>query len=149
MERRTEGHILAPTQLDLFSQPVLGAVIRDMKVSMNETASTCGYSRETILDRMNELAMRHGLRLNKNAKGLTMATFEKWLNVNELAHYPGQVALAVFCVACGDTKSVAVLAAPAGGMVIHGNDIKLLKWARAYHQAKELRQKMRDLEAGL
>ncbi|MDH5297649.1 MAG: hypothetical protein OEV91_01365 [Desulfobulbaceae bacterium] len=140
---------MAPTQLDLFKQPAIGAVVRDMKAAMNDAVKSSRYSREQVLDRMNELAKRHGVKLNKAANELTQATFEKWLNVNEVTHYPNPVALAIFCAACESTLPVGVLAAPAGGMVIDGEDIKLLLWARAYHRAKGLRKKMRELEAEL
>lgn len=138
---------LKPIQLDLFSQPSLATVVRDVKAAMNQTIKESSYSRDQVLDRMNILAARYGVQLNKKARELSKDLFEKWLNVNESTHYPALAALSIFCAATGNIEPIAILLRPIGGMAIGAEDVKLLAWARAYHQAKGLRKQMRDLEA--
>ncbi|MFZ5775074.1 MAG: hypothetical protein ACOY3Z_06280 [Thermodesulfobacteriota bacterium] len=140
---------MKPTQLNLFEQSTLATVVRDVKSAMNQAARDSGYSREQLLDRMNTLAGRYGVQLNKKARELSKDLFEKWLNVNEPTHYPHLAALSIFCAATGNIEPIAIMLRPMGGMAIGAEDVKLLKWARAYHQAKGLRKKMRDLEADL
>ncbi len=66
-------------QLSLFNQPSLN-ITRALKEQMAHSAKSCKWSRKEILERMNDLAGRYGVRLMKgNGKGLPMTMFEKWL----------------------------------------------------------------------
>jgi len=117
---------------------------------MAATAKASGYSREELLDRMNKLAGRYGVRLMKgNGSELTMATFEKWLNPAAMEHMPGINSLVVFCAAAKDMEPMRVILAPLGGQLIDENDVKLLLWAKEYHRAKAARSRMRRLEQDL
>lgn len=136
-------------QLSLFNQPSLN-INRDLKEQMALSCKESGLSREEILDRMNDLAGRYGVRLMKgNARALTISTFEKWLNTGAMEHIPPINSLVVFCAALNDDRAVRVVLAPLGLEVIGGADSKLLLWAKEYHRAKEARKKMKKLEAEL
>lgn len=134
-------------QLSLFNQPSLN-INRTLKEQMAHRAKESQWSREEILDRMNDLANRYGVRLMKgNAKALTMTTFEKWLNVSAMEHIPPVNSLVIFCAAIGDNSPMRVLMEPLGEAVIDDSDVKLLLWAKEYRRAKSARQNMKKLEA--
>ncbi len=136
-------------QLSLFSQPSLN-IGKKLKEQMATTAKNSRFSREELLDRMNDLASRYGVRLVKgNGQGLTMATLEKWLNAGAMEHIPGINSLLIFCAATGDLGPMRDVLAPLGGMLIEESDVKLLLWAKEYHRAKDARTKMRKLEMDL
>lgn len=136
-------------QLSLFSQPSLN-INRTLKKQMAHSAKSSQWSRDEILDRMNDLASRYGVRLMKgNGKALTMTTFEKWLNVAAMEHVPPVNSLVIFCAAIGDNSPMHVLMEPLGKGVVDEADAKLLLWAKEYQRAKSARQKMKKLEAEL
>lgn len=133
-------------QLNLFNQPSLN-IGKSLKEQLAQSAKGSQYSRDELLDRMNDLAERYGVRLVKgNGRGLTMATLEKWLNPGAMEHIPGVNGLLIFCAALDDLEPIRELLAPLGGEVIHGSDVSLLQWAKRYHQAKNLRKEMKQLE---
>lgn len=136
-------------QLNLFSQPSLN-IGRSLKDQLAATAKSSGFSREELLDRMNSLAERYGVRLMKgNCSQLTMATFEKWLNPGAMEHIPGINSLVIFCAATNDITPMTVAMSPLGGQFINENEVKLLLWAKEYQKAKQAREKMRKLEQDL
>ena len=139
---------LAPQQLDLFNQPTIGTIVRDIKAAMNQAVRDSGKSREQVLDLMNALAARHGIRLNGKG-GLSKDTFEKWLNIEDGDRVPGIKGLTVFCAVLGTSRPMESMVKLLGGMIIEGGDVPLLKWAKHYHQAKDLRKQMRELEEEL
>ena len=136
-------------QLNLFNQPSLN-VGKKLKAQMATSARDSKYSWEELLDRMNDLASRYGVRLVKgNGHGLTMATLEKWLNPEAMEHVPGINSLMIFCAALEDLAPMREVLAPLGGMLIGDDDVKLLLWAKEYHRAKDARIRMRKLEMEL
>ena len=139
---------MSPQQLDLFSQPTIVTVVRDTIAAMNQAVKDSDKSRDQVIDLMNALAARHGIRLNGKG-GLSKDTFEKWLNIEEEARMPSIKGLAVFCAVLGTAKPLETMVKLQGGMIIEGNDITLLRWAKRYHQAKDLRKEMRELELEL
>jgi hypothetical protein len=134
-------------QIPLFERPPLNTV-RQFKKALHKSAKSSRFSREQILDRMNEQATVHGINLVSNGR-LKMDTFEKWLNPNDLSRQMPIVALPVFCSVVGDTSAMDVLTAPAGAMVIGAEDQKLLKFAKAYFKAKDANKIMRSIEKDL
>jgi hypothetical protein len=136
-------------QLNLFSQRSLN-INRALKEQMALSVKESRWSRDEVLGRMNDLASRFGVRLIKgNGKGLTMTTFEKWLNAEAMEHVPPVNSLVIFCAVLEDNRAMQVLIDPLGGMVIGEQDVTLLLWAKQYHQIREARQKMKKLEAEL
>ena len=136
-------------QLNLFNQPSLN-VGKKLKEQLASSAKNSKYSREELLDRMNDLASRYGVRLVKgNGSGLTMATLEKWLNPEAMEHVPGINSLMILCAALDDLDPMREVLAPLGGMLIGEDDVKLLLWAKEYHRAKDARTRMRKLEMEL
>ncbi len=137
------------TQLNLFSQPSLN-ISCSLKEQLAASAKASGYSREELLDRMNNLAGRYGVRLMRgNGTELTMATLEKWLNPAAMEHIPGINSLVIFCAAANSMEPMRVALGPLGGQLIDEEDVKLLLWAKEYQRAKAARLRMRRLEQEL
>ena len=136
-------------QLKLFNQPSLN-INKKLKEKLAQSAKDCPLSRDELLDRINELAQRYGVRLLKgNGSHLTMATFEKWLNPDALDYIPGINSLVVFCAATGDLSPMQEALAPLDALLIDDTDARLLLWAKEYHRAKDARTKMKKLEQQL
>jgi hypothetical protein len=134
-------------QLNLFKQQSLN-VGREFKECLANIVSESGFSRAEFLDRMNEVASRFGIRLMKgNGEGLTMATFEKWLNVDQSQYMPPIAALTVICEVGNTIEPLQIFARSLGLQVIDEPRIKRLMWADAYHDARKARNKMKKLEA--
>jgi hypothetical protein len=138
-----------PIQLNLFDQPTLNVVVQ-IKEAINRDAHESGLSRETIVDRMNDLAARYGISLARgNIKRLSTETFEKWLNPSEPTRQIPLKALPVFCAAVGRSTAMDVLARSIGLRVIGDREQKLLDWAEAKMAIKAHGQKLRKIEAEL
>lgn len=136
-------------QLNLFNQPSLN-INKSLKEQMALSVRECEWDRPEILERMNDLADRYGVRLIKgNGTTLNMATFEKWVNVGAMSHIPPINSLVIFCAAIGDNRAMDVALQPLGVAVIDENDAVLLQWAKEYQRAKVARQKMKKLESEL
>lgn len=139
---------LAPQQLDLFNQPTIGTIVRDIKAAMNQAVKDSGKSREQVLDLLNAMAARYGMRLNGKG-GLSKDTFEKWLNIEDGDRMPSIKGITIFCAVLGTPKPMETMVKLLGGQIIEGKDVSLLRWSKRYHQAKDLRKQMRELESEL
>ncbi len=136
-----------PIQLELFNQPTLN-VVKPVKEALNNDVRTCGLSREQIVDRMNDLAASYGVGLvSGNGKRLTIDTFEKWLNPNDMNRQIPLKALPVFCAAVGKCSAIDVMVQPMGLRVIGDREQKLLSWAEAKMAIKEKNKIVRKLES--
>ncbi|MBW1778801.1 MAG: hypothetical protein JRJ54_14630 [Deltaproteobacteria bacterium] len=134
-------------QLNLFDAPTLNITLKE---TLNAVAKKSRYSREQILDRMNDLAARYGITLVKgNASRLNLDTFEKWLNPQDATRQMPLKALPVFCAAVGDASALSILAEPLGFKVIGPEEQQLLKWAQANISARRARKTMRRIEEDL
>lgn len=136
-------------QLNLFKKQSLN-VGREFKACLADVVSQSGFSRAEFLGRMNEVAERFGVRLMKgNSNGLTMATFEKWLNVDQGQYVPPLAALTVICEVGNTIEPLQVFARALGFEVIDEARSRRLQWADAYHEARDARNRMRKLEVDL
>lgn len=138
-----------PVQMSLFNQPTLN-IADDFKEAMALAVKNSGLSREQVVEKMNGLAARYGIRLAKgNGKNLNISTLEKWLNLNSPGRMISVKALNVFCAVVGDNTPIDIMVRPLGAKVIGEKDIKKLAWADASLKAKKARRKIRELEAEL
>ncbi len=133
-------------QLNLFNRKSLN-VSRDFKECLARIVTESGLSRAEFLERMNEVAARFGIRLMKGSgNGLTMATFEKWLNVEQCRYVPPIAAITVICEVGDTLEPLQIFAHALGVEVIDEPRMKRLMWADAYLEAREARKKMKKLE---
>ena len=110
-------------QLSLFDTPTFNTV-KLQKEAMRAAVKKCGLSREQVVDRMNDLAGRYGVGLASNG-GLTLDTFEKWINPGELNRQMPMKALPIFCAVINDHSAMDILARPLGVLVIGEEDQRL------------------------
>lgn len=139
---------MAPRQLSLLNNHGPHTVVHDVKTVLACAVKESGESREQVLDRVNALARRHGIKLSGNA-GLSQAMFDKWLNAEDDSRVPGVKGLVLLCLALDTVAPLEAMARVLGVRVISGNDITLLELARAQQESKRLRRKMRKLEEKL
>ena len=134
-------------QLNLFKAQSLN-VNREFKACLANIVLSSGLSRAEFLDQLNEVAARFGIRLMKgNGSGLTMATFEKWLNVDQGRYAPPLSAITVICEVGNSLEPLNIFARALGAEVIGEQRSKRLAWADANIAAKEARKKMKLLES--
>lgn len=136
-------------QLLLFNQPNLN-INRIQKEQMYLSVQESELNRDEILDLMNVLADRYGVRLMRgNGRKLTKSMFEKWINVNAMEHIPPHNSVIIFCWAIQDNRAILVTLVPLGIVGIEGDDILMLEWAKEFHMVKAAKKKMRKLELEL
>ena len=131
-------------QIPLFDRPTFN-IVKLQKEAMNAAAKKCVKSREQIVDDMKDLASRYGINLVPNG-ALSVDTFEKWINPNDLSRQMPARALPVFCAAVNDYVALDVMARPLGAAVIGPDEVRLLKWARAYLRERNARSERRAIE---
>lgn len=136
-------------QLNLFKAQSLN-VSREFKECVARIVSESGMSRVEFLERMNEVASRFGIRLMKgNGSSLTMATFEKWLNVDQAQYIPPISAITVICEVGNTIEPIRIFAKALGGEVIDEKKNKRLMWADAHFEEQAAKKKKKKLEAEL
>jgi hypothetical protein len=136
-------------QMGLFEAPSLNIQF-DLKCALSTSAKRSGLSREEILDKLNEMALRYGVRLVKgNGKKLTMATLDKWLNTSDQTRNMPSGVIPLFCVVTQNMAPLQVMAVAMGGQVIDDEDRRLLEWAKAYRNAQKAKAHLKSLEAKL
>ena len=134
-----------PQQLSLFDIPTFN-IARDLKASANEAARKSRWSRDEIVDKMNDLAGRYGVNLVKGNGHLTVETFEKWLAVNDMTRVMPIAALPVFCAVVDDWSAIAIVARPLGLELIGREDQQLLRWAKIKLRHKQEGAELRSIE---
>lgn len=139
---------MAPRQLSLLSNYGPHTAVRDVKTALASAAKGSNESREHVLDQVNDLARRYGIKLSGNA-GLSKDMFDKWLNAEDDSRVPGIKGLVLLCLALDTAEPLDAIARTIGAKVISGDDITLLELARAQQESKRLRKMMRKLEEEL
>jgi len=140
-------------QLSLFEadqSAELAMLMSSVKSAMNRAASQCGLSRDEITDRMNKIAQSAGVSLSRgNARSVTLATLEKWLNPSNSEHQPSILVLNVFCIAVKSVEPLAAMLRPHGCGVMTPQDKKLRDYADAILKEREARKRKKQLELKL
>ncbi|WP_027360634.1 hypothetical protein [Desulforegula conservatrix] len=118
----------------------------DLKLAMNAAAKASKYSREQILERMEESCRRHGIKTQ-----ISMSLLEKWLNPQADEHVMPLKLFPVFCraVDCDCTELLSILMRPLGYRAIDQQQEKLLSWAEAYQEAKVAKNRLKKIEGSL
>lgn len=143
---------MSTVQLSLFNdQPArLAGLNATLKASMQRAVASCGLSRAQVVDRMNALASDSGVKLTTgNARLLSPATFDKWLNPADREHLPSVLALEVFCLAVGSVQPLAQLLGLLGCGVMTAEDKRLRDYGHVCWETKRRRKAVRQLEMEL
>ncbi len=139
-------------QLSLFNDPSAGlaTLMAQVKSAMNASASRCGLSREQIVDKMNATAKSGGVSLCRgNARSVTLATLEKWLNPANSEHIPTLVAVNVFCLVVDNIAPLEAMLNLHGCGVMTPQDKKLRDYADAILEEREAKKRKKQLEMNL
>lgn len=137
-------------QQSLWNLLTFNHATRDVKTAIAQAVQASGLSREQALDKVNDLAKAYGVHLVQgNGTGVSMETWEKWLNPADETRPPSIKALPVICAALGTLEPLRPLVTLAGGQLIDPKEARLLAWAKAYKKAKHARQEMKQLEDSL
>ena len=149
----TGGHERHMRQYSFFDDDPsadLAMLMARLKSAMHQSAARCGLSREEIADRMTEIAQRAGASLSRgNAKSVTLATLEKWLNPSNTEHLPSILAVNVFCMVVKSAEPLAVMLRLHGCGVMTPNDKRLRDYAEAILAERDARKRKRQLEMDL
>ena len=139
-------------RLSLFDDdPVtkLAGLLPALSAAMHRAANESRMSREQIVDKMNEMARRAGVCLNSNAKTLSVAVLEKWINPSETGHRPSLAAVRVFCLVLDDVRPLEVLLGLHGCGLMTREDRKLRDYGAAILAERDARKRKKQLEAKL
>jgi len=121
-----------------------------VKAAMRQAAKDSPLSRDQICERMNLIAENAGFRLGGgNAKALSLALLEKWLNPLEREHTPPLRALAVFCRALDTVEPLRAVAHPLGAHIIDKRQALLLKRAEVDEKIRTLQRLKKKIEGDL
>jgi hypothetical protein len=134
-------------QYSLFGGDYLADVTPLLKAAMSASIKDTDLSIDQTADRMQALAERSGLRINRNAKRLSKETLEKWINPNDTTHIPSLNAIQAFVLALGDPRPLAVLAEAYGMHVITEEQARLLKAAEIDAEIARLKAQKKRLGA--
>lgn len=135
------------TQLSLFDRPSirLASVGRAVKLALNRAASESNLSREEIVYQSVALADEAGISLCQGGR-LTIATLNKWLDVNAQGYMPGLLALTALCQILGDTRALRPILEALSLEAIGPEDQRYRDIGKTSVQMKALRKRMKELE---
>ena len=125
------------------SDPSLNLMGR-LKAAMRQTADESRFSREEIVDRMNQLAEAEGI-LARRGRKFTLAQVEGWM-AGSKNNLPDAEALALFCAGAEGNLPLAVLAGGLGAAVIDESRVKVLEWAENELAIRQLTRRRKQLE---
>lgn len=128
-------------QQSLFG-PSLNPTSR-LKAAMREAIRSGKYSREQIVDRMNEAARQEGLGGGRGSK-ISVAALDGWMAETKGNMIPVGL-LPLFCWATESVEPLLVLAACLNATVITEAESKLLELARIDQETKRLARRRRIL----
>jgi hypothetical protein len=136
-------------QMSLFDMASLDPVAR-VKEAMRQAIKASGFSRDQVVDLINDLARRDGIATNGRAKEVSPEILDKWLAPGAEHLMPWKL-LPIFCRAVDSLEPMKALAAPLGARVIGREDAALLEWAKADRERRKIvkRQKRLEMDIGI
>jgi hypothetical protein len=154
---------MAPSyQLSLFSESGgggqilraehVGALVPAVKSAMQRAlaAAVPPLSRAQVVDRMNAIAERHGVKLTTGrARLLTIHILDKWLAPNDRDDEPPLKALEVFMLAVQNLEPLECLAEFNGCKLLTPDEYDFYKYGKAKFEAKEHARHMRRMEENI
>ncbi len=137
-----------------FGQPGRQLTLRDqmsldptdlLKAAMREAVNNSGLSRSQVVEEMNRLSAIAGLGVR-----VSEAMLDKWIARGSKGHIIPVRDLPIFCQVVGSILPLQALM-PSGVEIIAGDDLKLLRWARAESEKRKAARQARRFaeEAGI
>lgn len=115
----------AINQLGLFTDNELNptyGIKRQIRLALSNTS----LSRDQVVDRMNEIARREGLR-----KTVSKATLDSWCKDSEPDRLPAPPWLTILCHVLGTTDPIGPILKALGWGLVNERGRKMLEWAEA------------------
>lgn len=149
-------------QLSLFSESGsggqhirvehVGALVPAVKSAMQRAlaAASPPLSRAQVVDRMNAIADRYGVKLTTGrARLLTIHILDKWLAPNDTDDVPPLAALEIFMLAVQSFEPLECFAEFNGCKLLTPDEGVFYEYGKAKFEAKERARKLKRLEEDL
>lgn len=129
----------------------LAGILPQMRANMNRVMKEQpNLSRDQLADELTEISHAAGLQLSaRNAKSVSRATLDKWLQPAAREHPPPILAVVAFCMATGDISPLQPILQAVGCEIMSEEDKKLRDYARAILSEREAKKRKKQLEAQL
>ena len=114
-----------PHQLELFHSNSLDPTY-EIKRSLRLALSKTSLSRDQVVDEMNKIAVREGMR-----KKVSKASLDNWTKDSDPDRLPSLPWLTIFCRVVDDVSAITCLLKPLNCNVVNEKGKKLLHWAEA------------------
>lgn len=126
-----------PSQMQLFrSRPFNPTyeIKRQIRIGLGQTS----LSRDQVVDEMNALAAREGMR-----ESISKTTLDNWTKDSAPDRLPSAKWLPILCSVLDDTGPIEAMLLPLGAGVIGPKEMKILQWAKAELERKRATKKAR------
>lgn len=124
-------------QLPLFDAVSLNATY-EIKRQIRLALSNSVFSRDQVVDRMNELGSHEGF-----SRTTTKAVLDTWTKDSEPGRLPTITALTILCRVLGTVAPFEAALRPLGCAVLDPNDRQVLQWAKAELEKKKATKRAR------
>ena len=108
-----------------------------------------GEGRKLLVDRLNQIAAREGVKLTSGNEVLGKATVDKWLSASDVSHPPSLLAVVAFCEATGSIEPLRVIARVLGVDVMDEEDRKYRNLGKAEVELRLAKRRKRKAEEEL
>jgi hypothetical protein len=136
--------VYTKNQLSLFGDQNLN-IVAEVKRQIRMALAKTTMSRDQIVDQMNALAARDGLR-----ETMTKATLDGWCKDSDASRMPSIVRLVLFCHVLGTIEPFRAVTRPLGCDVVGPEEKAVLRWGKAELEkrraAKRARLALENLE---
>ncbi len=130
-------------QLNLFQSSSLNPTY-EIKRQLRLALAKSILSRDEVVDRMNEISVREGMR-----KTISKASLDNWTKDSDPGRLPSLPQLTIFCSVLDTVTPLAAMIRPLEGDIINKEDARLLMWARAEREKKQAAKRARLAEQSL
>ena len=124
-------------QLKLFSRQNLNPTF-EIKRILRLVLSASNLSRDQVVDRMNDLSSREGIK-----GSISKATLDSWTKDSDPARLPSITQLILFCSIMETTEPMRPIIATLGGELLGPEDLKVFKYGKAEIEKKKAMKRAR------
>ncbi|KAF1073587.1 hypothetical protein ACQ0P8_04205 [Halodesulfovibrio aestuarii] len=129
----------------------LAGVMPQVRANMNSVMKERpNLSRDQLADELTEISRAAGILLStRNAKCVSRAMLDKWLQPAAREHPPPILAVVAFCMATGDISPLLPILQAVGCEIMSEEDKKLRDYAQAVLSERDAKKRKKQLEAQL
>jgi len=112
-------------QQNLFNTHSLNPTY-EIKRRIRIALSGVHHSRDEVADRMNEVAVREGMR-----QTISRQTLDNWAKDSDPGRLPSPAWLTIFCFVTGDTGPIEAMVKPLEWEILDQEQVRILRWGKA------------------